>query len=328
MGPFKALRIHNDENGYRATFESLTCDDLSPGEVVVKTAFSSVNYKDALAGTGRGKILRQFPLIGGIDIAGEVVESQSSDFSAGDHVLMTGCGLSETRDGGYSEYQRLPASEVIPLPEGLTLRESMGIGTAGFTAALCLFRMEANGQTKDMGPVVVTGATGGVGMIAVSLLSHLGYDVHAITGKTDRYKFLQDIGATQCHDRNDLSLGMRPMERGRWAGAIDNVGGDILSGLTRCIGPWGSIASVGLAGGVDLSTTVMPFIIRGVSLLGISSANCPMAIRRELWQRLATSWKPPHMEKIVTKEIAFDDLSTVFEPMLNGEAFGRTVVKL
>lgn len=322
----QAYRIHNDDDGYRASFDSINIDELSPGEVLVKTAYSSVNYKDALAGTGRGKILRQFPLVGGIDIAGEVVESEASEFEAGASVLMTGGGLSETRDGGYSQYQRLPAESVIPLPVGLTLREAMGIGTAGFTAALCLYRMQAVGQIPQMGPIIVTGATGGVGMLAIDLLTHAGYEAHAISGKVDKFGFLQQLGAHECVSRHDLELGQRPLEAGRWAGAIDNVGGEMLSGLTRCIKPWGSIASCGLAGGIDLQTTVMPFIIRGVSLLGISSAGCPMPIRHELWRRLADDWKPPHLGQIITREIAFEEIPSVFEMMLDGQSFGRTVV--
>lgn len=325
---FRAFRIHHDDTGHRASFETLGLADLSEGEVVVKVAYSSVNYKDALAGTGRGKILRTFPLVGGIDLAGEVVHSSADGFQPGTKVLVTGCGLSETRDGGYSELNRLPSEMVIPLPEGLTLREAMGIGTAGFTAALCLHRMQASGQRPDMGPVVVTGASGGVGCLAISLLNHVGYEVHAISGKTDRFSFLGELGAQECLDRNELLLGQRPLERGRWAGAIDNVGGELLGGLTRCIKPWGNIASVGLAGGVELQTTVMPFVIRGVSLLGISSANCPVEIRRTLWEKLADEWKPPHLDKIVTREISLEELPQVFPPMLDGESFGRTVVKI
>ncbi len=328
MKNFRAYRIHRDANGHRAGFEELSLADLNPGEVVVKTAYSSVNYKDALAGTGRGKILRQFPLVGGIDIAGEVVESSDDRFSPGDNVLVTGCDLSETRDGGYSEYQRLPAEWVVRLPSELTPREAMGLGTAGFTAALCLYRMLANGQTPEQGPIVVTGATGGVGMLAINILTQAGFEAHAISGKVDRFHFLQELGARQCVSRHDLYWGQRPMESARWAGAIDNVGGETLDGLTRVVKPWGNIASCGLAGGIELHTTVMPFIIRGISLLGINSSGCPMAIRQQLWDRLATDWKPPQLQQIITREVEFTALPTVFEPMLAGQSFGRTVVKI
>lgn len=328
MESFKAFRIHRDANGHRAGFETLKLADLSPGEVTVKTAWSSVNYKDALAATGQGKILRKFPLVGGIDIAGQVVESQDDRFKPGDPVLVTGSGLSETRDGGYSEYQRLPAEWVVALPAGLNMREAMGLGTAGFTAALCLYRMLANGQTPEMGPIVVTGATGGVGMLAIDILTRAGFEAHAISGKVDKFHFLQELGARQCISRHDLYWGQRPLERARWAGAIDTVGGEMLDGLTRSIKPWGTIASCGLAGGIELHSTVMPFIIRGISLLGINSSGCPMSIRSELWQRLAGDWKPPHLDQIITREVALEQLPAVFEAMLASQSFGRTVVKV
>ncbi len=327
MQSFTAFRIHQENRQHRADFEQLSLSDLSPGEVTIRAHWSSVNYKDALAGTGRGKILRQYPLVGGIDVAGEVVESEDSRVAVGDQVLVTGCGLSETRDGGYSEFVRLPAEWVIQLPQQLSMREAMGLGTAGFTAALCLHRMQASGQTAQAGPIVVTGATGGVGMLAINLLTQAGFDAHAITGKTDKFHFLQELGARQCISRHDLYWGQRPLENARWAGAIDNVGGEMLDGLTRSIRPWGNIASCGLAGGVELHTTVMPFIIRGISLLGINSSGCPMDIRQSVWAQLAGDWKPPLLDKIITREIAFDQLPSVFEDMLAGQSFGRTVVR-
>ena len=234
----------------------------------IKVAYSSINYKDALAGTGKGKILRRSPLVGGIDVAGHVVASRDSRWREGDAVLVTGCGLSETRDGGYAEYARLEAEWVVPLPAGLDLRESMVLGTAGFTAGLSLHRMLANGQRPEMGPIVVTGATGGVGTLAIDILTRAGFEAHAITGKADQFEFLESLGARQCVSRHGLHWGQRPLEPSRWAGAIDNVGGEMLDGLTRVIHPYGNIASCGLAGGHELHSTVMPFIIRGVSLLG------------------------------------------------------------
>lgn len=325
---FQAFRIHNDSQGYRAGIESLLLADLNPGEVTVKTAFSSVNFKDALAGTGKGKILRQFPLIGGIDIAGHVIESRDARFREGDAVLVTGCGLSETRDGGYSQIQRLDAKWVVPLPVGLTLREAMALGTAGFTAALSLWRMLANGQRPDMGPVVVTGATGGVGTLAIDLFTAAGFEMHAITGKVEQFDFLKEIGARQCVAREGLSFGGRPLEAASWSGAVDNVGGEMLDMLTRVIQPWGNIASCGMAGGYELHTTVMPFIIRGISLLGINSANTPYPLRAQIWQRLASDWKPKHLDLIAAKEITLDQLSDTFATMLAGGALGRTVVRL
>ena len=325
---FQAFRIHSDNHGYRAGIETLGLDDLNPGEVTVKTAFSSVNFKDALAGTGKGKILRKFPLIGGIDIAGYVVESRDARFREGDAVLVTGCGLSETRDGGYSQMQKLDANWVVPLPAGLTLRESMALGTAGFTAALSLWRMLANGQRPDMGPVVVTGATGGVGTLVIDLFTVAGFEMHAITGKVEQFDFLKEIGARQCVARDGLSFGGRPLEAASWSGAVDNVGGEMLDMLTRVIQPWGNIASCGMAGGHELHTTVMPFIIRGISLLGINSANTPYPLRAQIWQRLASDWKPKHLALIAAKEITLDQLNDTFEVMLAGGALGRTVVRL
>lgn len=325
---FSAFRIHAEEKPYRAGIESMRADDLSPGEVLVKVAYSSVNYKDALAGTGKGKILREPVLNGGIDVAGYVAASTDPKFKEGDEVLCTGCGLSETRDGGYAEYSRLESKWTIPLPAGLTLRESMVIGTAGFTAALSLYQMRRNGQTPDMGPIVVTGATGGVGSLAIDILTRAGFEAHAITGKIDRFDDLIALGAKQCISRKDLYWGQRPLESAHWAGAIDNVGGDMLSGLTRVIKPYGNIASCGLAAAPQLQTTVMPFIIRGLSLLGIASAGTARTIRDKVWALLSTDWKPSHLERIATREVGLADLPSVFDPMLAGGSFGRTVVKL
>jgi putative YhdH/YhfP family quinone oxidoreductase len=236
--------------------------------------------------------------------------------------------LSETRDGGYSEYARLQAKWTIALPPGLTLRESMVLGTAGFTAALSLYRMRQNGQTPEMGPIVVTGATGGVGSLAIDILTRAGFDAHAISGKVEHFDDLIALGAKQCISRKDLYWGRRPLETSHWAGAIDNVGGDMLSGLTRVIHPYGNIACCGLAGSTDLQTTVMPFIIRGVSLLGIASAGTARGIRDEVWEHLASDWKPKHLERIATREVTLDGVSGVFDAMLAGGSFGRTVVKL
>lgn len=324
---FRAFRIHNEGNVHRAGLEDIGIDALSAGEVVVKAAYSSVNYKDALAGTGKGKILRQFPMVGGIDVAGHVIASTDPAFREGDAVLCTGSGLSETRDGGYSDYVRLPAQWTIALPQGLSLRESMILGTAGFTAALALLRMQENGQQPDMGPIVVTGATGGVGMLAIDILTRAGYEAHAITGKFDQLDFLTQLGARQVISRHDLHWGQRPLENAIWAGAIDNVGDEMLNGLTRVIAPYGNIASCGLAGGIALATTVMPFIIRGVSLLGIASSGTARPHRDAVWAHLADAWKPVHLDAICTREIGLPELPDVFERMLQGGSFGRTLVR-
>ncbi len=324
---FRAFRIHSD-GGHRAGIESISLDDLSPGEVVIRAAYSSVNYKDALAGTGSGKILRSFPLVGGIDVAGHVLASTDPRFKEGDAVLCTGSGLSETRDGGYSEVVRLPGEWTIPLPAGLSLREAMVLGTAGFTAGLSLLRMEQNGQSPGMGPVVVTGATGGVGSLALDILTRAGYEAHAISGKAEHADFLRGLGATEVFPRDTLASATRPLENARWAGAIDNVGDPALAALTRVIQPYGNIASCGLAGGHGLATTVMPFIIRGVSLLGIASAGTARGQRELVWERLSGPWKPAHLDAICTRETALDQLPEVFPTLLAGQSFGRTVVRI
>ncbi len=325
---FRAFRIFDDEHGYRSEVVEQSIEDQSDGDVVVRVAYSSVNYKDALAASGKGQILRRFPLNGGIDAAGTVVRSEHSDFAPGDEVLITGCGLSETRDGGYSEFLRLPSKWLVPLPDGLTMRESMLLGTAGFTAALSLWRMEANGQQPEMGPIVVTGASGGVGSLAIDILTRAGYEVHAISGKVEHFDWLRALGAQQCVSRDELYWSEKPLDSAHWAGAIDNVGGDMLSGLTRVIKPWGSIASCGMAGGIGLRTTVMPFIIRGVSLLGINSAGCPYALRAKLWQRLAGDWKPKHLERIERCETTLEALPGHFSTALTGGSLGRIVVRV
>jgi len=325
---FRAFRIHDDADDYRAGIEELGVDDLAPGNVTIRVAWSGLNYKDALAATGKGRILRRSSLVGGIDVAGTVVESDSDEFLPGDKVLANGSGLSETRDGGFTEYLRLPADIVVRLPSGLSLREAMGLGTAGFTAALSLYRMEANGQHPEMGPVVVTGASGGVGTIAIDLLTAAGYEVHAITGKVEQFDWLAHLGARQCISRSDLHWGQKPLERATWAGCIDSVGGDMLAGITRVVDLWGNIACCGMAGGAGLNSTVFPLILRGVSLLGVSSANCPIDTRRKLWDRLGNEWKPPNLDEIIRAQVDLDGMAAQFLRMLSGESLGRTVVRI
>lgn len=324
---FPAFRIHDDAEGYRAGIEDASLDQLSPGEVVIEVAYSSVNFKDALAGTGQGRILRRFPLVGGIDVAGHVLQSTDPAFREGDPVLVTGCGLSETRDGGYAKYARLEAKWTIPLPAGLTLREAMVIGTAGYTAALALFRMQENRQSPSMGPLCVTGATGGVGSLAVDIFSRAGYEVHAISGKADQHDYLRALGASEIHGRDALAT-TRPMESARFGGGLDNVGGTMLASLLAQTVPYGNVASAGLAASADLATTVMPFIIRGVSLLGVASAGNARGIREILWQHLGSDWKPAHLDLIRTREATLEELPDVFARMLGGGSLGRTVVRL
>ena len=328
MSTFRAFRIRNDSAGYRASIEDMPADDLSPGEVLVKVAYSSVNYKDALAGTGKGKILRQFPLNGGIDVAGYVVASTDPKFREGDQVLCTGCGLSETRDGGYAEYARLNSDAVVPIPAGLDEFQAMALGTAGYTAALAIHRMEQNGQQPDGGEIVVTGATGGVGSIAIDMLAARGYSVVAVTGKQSSTEYLQRLGAARVLLRDQINTGSRPMEEAQFAGAVDNVGGELLTWLTRTVKFWGNIASIGLAASPELKTTVLPFILRGVSLLGINSVYTPRPLRLAVWQRLATDLKPRHLDSIVTRTIDFDALPSAFGDYLKAGVTGRTVVRI
>ncbi|MEO6799243.1 MAG: YhdH/YhfP family quinone oxidoreductase [Rhodanobacter sp.] len=328
MTAFRAFRIHHDDASYRAGIEAMDTDALSPGEVLIKVAYSSVNYKDALAGTGKGRILRHFPLNGGIDVAGRVIASADPAFRQGQAVLCTGSGLSETRDGGYAQYARLDARWTIPLPPGLSLRESMILGTAGFTAALALLRMQDNRQTPTLGPIAVTGASGGVGQLAIDIFSRAGYTVHAISGKTDHFDFLRELGASVCIDRHQLGFSGKPIDSARFGGALDNVGHGMLAGLLPLISPYGNVALCGNAGGIAFDSTVMPFIIRGVSLLGVASAGTARNIRDEVWRRLAGEWKPKCLDRISTCEIGLDELPDVFERMLAGKSFGRTLVRV
>ena len=324
--PFRAFRLLEDGSGGEPTRVSL--DDIDDGDVLIRAEYSSVNYKDALAGTGKGRIARRLPLIGGIDVAGTVAASTAPGIEAGQPVLVTGCGLSEDRDGGYAEYVRVPADTVIARPAGLDAFTAMALGTAGFTAALALQRLQENGLTPDAGPVVVTGATGGVGSFAIDLLAGQGYEVVAVSGKSDAEEYLKGLGATRVIGREALATKGRPLEKTAWAGAIDNVGGEMLAELLRTTAPWGSIASIGLAGGHVLETTVMPFILRGVSLLGITSANCPYWRRANAWEQLAGDWHPHNLGTIVGQTVGLEDLPGVFERMLAGEVRGRTVVRL
>ena len=324
---FRACRIHNNAGRVTAGIEDMTLDQLSPGAVVIRVQYSSVNYKDALAATGRGNILRSFPLNGGVDAAGVVFSSDDLRFSSGDEVLVTGCGLGESHDGGFSEFVRVPADWVVPLPEGLSLFDAMVLGTAGFTAALAIDRLEQNGQQPGQGAMVVTGASGGVGSVAIDLLSARGYEVVAMTRKKDAAAYLEGLGAASVSDYSDL-ISDKPLQSAQWDGAIDNVGGRVLAGLISSMRPWGSIASIGMAGGSECHTSVMPFILRGVSVLGITSANCPMERRVRVWQRLVSDLRPRHLQQIVAGEIGLDDLPAMFERLLKGKHWGRFVVKI
>lgn len=331
MDKFQSYRINqvesDGEKRIAAQFEQMSVDDLTEGDVVIRVSHSTINFKDALAATGKGKILRRYPLNGGIDLAGTVASSQDARYREGDSVLICGCGLSEVHDGGYSQYARVPGDCVVPMPAGMSERDAMAIGTAGFTAAIAVLRMEANGQVPERGPILVTGATGGVGSLAIDMLSNIGYSVTAFSGKPQHEEYLRALGATEIVDRNSVEMGTRPLESAVWGGAVDNVGGDTLNWLTRTVKPWGNIASIGLAGGVGLSSTVMPFIIRGVSLLGINSLEMPLEVRDEAWRRLSGDLKPD-LDLIVKDVVDFEDLPDAFDRFMDGSIVGRVVVRI
>jgi len=324
---FNAFKVFDENGRIAGRVVRASVDELSDGAVVIKAAYSSVNYKDALAATGAGKIMRRFPLVGGIDVAGAIESSSDARFTAGDAVLVTGYDLGVSHDGGFSAYVRVPAEWVVPVPKGLSLFDAMAIGTAGFTAALSVVEMERNGLLPSSGPVIVTGATGGVGSIAVQALASRGYAVTAVTGKADQADYLRTLGAKDVILRGSLEMGTRPLEKALWAGAVDPVGGDLLAWLTRTMMYGGCIASSGLTGGTDLKTTVLPFILRGVKLLGIDSVMCPAASRLRVWQRLADDLKPAHLAAS-TRAISLDELPEAFATLLGGQARGRFVVDL
>lgn len=326
MSVFRAYRIFEENGKSAGRFVELSLDDLDPGEVVIRTHYSSVNYKDALAATGAGKVTRRFPCVGGVDVSGVVVSSSDARFKAGDEVLVTGYDMGVAHDGGFAEYVRAPADWVVALPSGLSLFEAMALGTAGFTAALAIHRLEQNELTPEKGKVIVTGATGGVGSLAIQMLAQLGYHVVALTGKDSEHEYLKALGASEILPRSEIDVkSTRPLEKALWAGALDAVGGDTLAWLTRTMQQDGAIASFGNAGGVELHTTVFPFILRGVKLLGVDSAATAMPLRKQIWQRLAGELRPQRFEQIA-HSVPFARLPEAFPMMLHGESRGRTVV--
>lgn len=326
--PFKAFLIVEETGKTKSSFADMKISDLDNGEVIIKVAYSSVNYKDALAATGKGRIIRRFPCIGGIDLAGTVVDTEDSRFSVGDAVIATSFDIGVAHHGGFAEYARVPADWVVSLPKGMSLRDSMALGTAGFTAALGIVRMEENGLQPKNGPVIVTGATGGVGSLAIDMLSGLGYHVVALTGKADQSGYLEKLGAREIMLRQELDLAkVRPLDRARWAGAVDNLGGDVLAWIASTMMQAGTIASIGLTASTDLKTTVMPFILRGVSLLGVDSGYIGFPTRQRVWDRLASDLRPRHLQDM-TREIPFNDLPGIFDSFIAGQAHGRIVVDI
>lgn len=324
----KAYRIFNENNKIEGRVSDVPVADIGHGEVLFKTAYSSVNFKDALAATGTGgKIIRNFPLIGGIDAAGTVISSGDVRFKAGDDIICTSYDMGVAHDGGFSAVCRVPADWVVPLPKGLTLFDAMALGTAGYTAGLAVELLELNGMAPNNGKVLVNGATGGVASLAIDMLAALGYSVTAVTGKAAEHDFLRKLGAAEILDRATIDFGSRPLEKPLWAAAFDSVGGEQLAWLTRTMQPQGLIASFGNAGGIELKTSVLPFILRGVRLIGVDSAVTPMALRRRVWGRLASDLKPRHLADIA-HTITLDELPGYFQRMLKGEIRGRAVVRM
>ena len=326
MAPFKAYLIDQKDGKTVAAFTQMGEDQLDRGEVTIRIAYSSVNYKDALAATGAGRIIRRYPCVGGIDMAGTVAKSMDARFKEGDEVIATSYDIGVAHHGGYAEYGRVPADWVVPLPKGMSLFDAMALGTAGYTAALGVVRMEENGLRPENGKVIVSGATGGVGSIAIDLLAQLGYHVVALTGKESQADYLKGLGAGEVMLRSGLDLTrIKPLDKTLWAGAVDNLGGDVLAWMASTMQQNGVIASIGLAASMSLNTTVAPFILRGASLLGIDSGYTAMPLRHKVWERLAGDMRPAHLASM-TRTVRLSELPPVFDDFIKGQARGRVVV--
>ncbi len=323
---FKALVLNRtDEGNTVAEICELSAADLPEGDVLLAVDYSSLNYKDGLAVTGKGPVVRTWPMVPGIDLAGTVLESAVADYAPGDAVILTGWGVGEKYWGGYSERQRVRSEWLVPLPEGMDARSAMCIGTAGFTAMLCVMTLEEAGITPDQGTVLVTGAAGGVGSVAVSILSQLGYRVCAVSGRPESEAYLRRLGAAEFIDRETMSAPPRPLETQRWAGCVDAVGGTMLARVLAETRYGGAVAACGLAGGADLPTSVMPFILRNVSLRGVDSVMCPPRRRRRAWQRLATDLPAAALQEIAY-EAGLDEVPELAERILAGQIRGRVIV--
>lgn len=329
MSEFRALVVDKVGEDTSVEVKKLSFDDLPEGDVTIRVAYSSVNYKDGLASIPNGNIVKSYPFVPGIDLAGTVTSSSDSRYTEGQEVIVTSYDLGVAHFGGYSEYARVPGDWVVPLPEGLTLKEAMAFGTAGFTAALSIHRLEENGVTPEGGAVLVTGATGGVGSLAVAMLSKRGYHVVASTGKESEHDYLYSLGAKEIIHRDELTPEkVRPLDKPRWQAAVDAVGGKSLAYVLSTIKPQGAVAVSGLTGGVQLPTTVFPFILRGVNLLGIDSVFCPMEIRKPLWSRLGSDLKPDLLLDEIGQEVTLEELPQTLAKILKAEVRGRTIVKL
>ncbi|MEK8213143.1 acrylyl-CoA reductase family protein [Paenibacillus sp. FSL L8-0463] len=325
---FQALVVDKTDT-FSVVVQPVTLGELPAGEVLIKVSYSSVNYKDGLASIPNGNILRNYPFIPGIDLSGIVVSSADSRFQEGQPVIATSYGIGVSHFGGFSEYARIPAEWVLPLPQGLSLREAMIYGTAGLTAALSIQALEDNGAAPDKGKLLVTGATGGVGGTAVAMLAHKGYAVTASTGRTDEAGYLQTLGAAEVISRGDVGDGTgKPLDKQLWQAAVDSVGGGPLAAVLSKIAYGGAVAASGLTAGTAVPTTVMPFILRGVSLLGIDSVSCPMEKRLKIWQRMASDLKPAVLEELVDREIALSELPAALEDILKSDTRGRVLVRL
>lgn len=326
MTTFQGLVATQDNGNFTVSMQRLDDSALPPGEVLVRVAYSSLNYKDGLAVTGKPGVIRKYPMVPGIDLAGTVEESTSPQFKPGDKIVVTGCGTSETFWGGYAQFARLDAEFIVPLPAGMTLKQAMGLGTAGFTAMQSVIALEQHGVKPSGREVVVTGAAGGVGSVAVAILANLGYKVAASTGRLELHEYLGELGASAVIDRATLAApSKRPLESERWAAAIDNVGGDTLAGLLRSMAIGGSVASCGVAGGAAFTTTVFPFILRGVNLLGIDSLRVSNARRREIWQRIARDLPMRLLDRMIQVE-PLGKIRELGEQILAGKIRGRTVI--
>lgn len=327
MGTFKAIRIDKADKGTVASLTQFDESEWMEGDVVVAVEWSTLNYKDGLALTGKGPVVRRFPMVAGIDFAGTVISSEHPKWKAGDKVIGTGWGMGETHLGAYAEKTRVKGDWLVRLPEGLSAREAMAIGTAGFTAMLSVLALERHGITPADGPAVVTGAAGGVGSVAVSLLAKAGYHVIASTGRVSESAYLKDLGAAEIINRDELSGAGRPLGKERWAAGVDSVGSTTLANVLSMTKAHGAIAACGLAGGMDLPATVAPFILRGVCLLGIDSVMCPLPLRDVAWARLATTLDKAKLAEI-TREITLDEVIGAGSDILAGKIRGRVVVKI
>jgi acrylyl-CoA reductase (NADPH) len=327
MAKFKAVLVEKTDTGSKARYGELDESELMDGDVTVRVEYSCINYKDGLAVTGLAPVVRRWPMIPGIDLAGTVEQSSHEEWKPGDQVILNGYGIGETHLGGWAEKARVNGDWLVPLPQGLSALDAMGIGTAGYTAMLAVMALERHGVTPDKGPIVVTGGAGGLGSVAISLLSKIGYRVAASTGRMAEADYLKSLGASEVIDRVELAGKVKPLAKERFAGGIDSVGSTTLANVLSMTSYGGAVAACGLAGGMDLPTTVAPFILRGVSLLGVDSVYCPQELRREAWRRLALDLDRAKLEAMIT-EVPFEEVIGVAGTIVDGKLRGRHAVRI